>query len=133
MKTIRPYCLLITGFILLGIGGYCLIDELIIKDDITISIIFDYATWLLLILLGFFLLKNKYCYNDKYFVHYIFFKSHPIIYENIISISNNQIIGFFSIRTDIKIYHFPLMFQKKELLLFSEFVKNVNKNCKVYI
>ena len=133
MKIIRPYCLLIGGLLLLVMGIFCLTYEFLLPEPNSSLNIENYLAWLFSILLGIFLLKNKYCYTDKYFMHCIFKNGIQIPFEKIEKISNNSVIGFFYIQTNNKTYHLPLLFQKKELQIFSEFVKKVNKDCCITI
>ena len=133
MKVIRPYCSFLGGLFLLIIGVSCLIYEFLLKKLDPFLNIENYFAWLFLIFLGILLIKNKYCYTDKYFMQHIFKDGKQIPFENIEIISNDSIIGFFYIHTNNKRYHLPLLFQKKELQRFSESVKKVNKNCHIVI
>jgi len=66
-------------------------------------------------------------------MHCIFKNGIQIPFEKIKTISNDSIIGFFYIHTNNKRYYLPLLFQKKELQIFSEFVKRVNKDCQIIV
>jgi len=133
MNVIRPYCTFIVGFFLIGLTIIRLTYE-IPKIFISGLEIRDFLETFFLIILGILLIKNKYIYTDKYIMHCIIKKSNPILFEDIISISNNEIIGVFIIKTKKNnIFHFPLLFQKKELIKFSEAVKKINNNCQITI
>jgi hypothetical protein len=96
-------------------------------------VIGDFFDYLFLIIVGVLLIRNKYIYTDKYFMHRILKNGNPILFEDIISISNNEIIGVFIIRTKTRTYRLPLLFQKNELRKLSEFVKKINNNCQITI
>jgi hypothetical protein len=111
MKTMRSVSIIIVGIYLTGLGLTCYIFEFSSMQAISMSRVVDFIFWAVLIVMGGLLIKNKYCYNNGYFIHVVIRKGDVVFLKDIVSISKSDLLGIYNIQTNKKVYHIFMLFQ----------------------